>query len=99
MLTLAACSNATKANQPTQICVGEQDVRVPESYCEDRNGGGSHFYRWYYFSRGGSIPYMGNRAFGGSPYPSGGGTYSRAPSASVSRGGFGSSVGVGGAGG
>ena len=99
MLALTGCGDSLRVDRPTQICVGEQDRRVPDTYCEPANNGGGHFYRWYYYSRGGLLPQMGDPARGGGLYPVSGGVYSRAPSPAVTRGGFGSSSEGGGAGG
>jgi hypothetical protein len=93
MLALTGCSSdGVVADQPTRFCVGRDDVRVDEMFCNpetNRDG----FYHWYYLSRGGRIPYMGGYAHGGGYYSSGG-SYSSPPATASGtiRGGFGSSA-------
>src|SRR5258708_30431309 len=86
MLGLTACGNSLQVDRPTQICVGEQDRRVPDVYCDPSTSGGSPFYHWYYYSRGGMLPPMGDPARGGGFYPFIGRGHSRTPPPSVCRG-------------
>jgi hypothetical protein len=113
-LALTACGPSYQTWQssgPTRYCVDGQGVRVPDNQCN--RGGGGGFNSWYYMSRGGYVPYVGDRYDGhGSFRPAPGynpNSYSSAPSSyatarsavssSVTRGGFGSSArGFGGGG-
>lgn len=87
---------------PTRYCVDRNNVRVPDNQC---GGSGSGFTNWYYVSRGGYVPYVGEPYDGrGSYRPAAGARYASAPSSyseaqtvvsrsgGTVRGGFGSSV-------
>ena len=99
MLALAGCNDGVTVNQSTQYCVGQENVRVDDSFCTPANNRGG-FYRWYYVSGGGRVPYVGGHAGGGRYVPSSGSSYSSAPASASGtvRGGFGASAGEGGAG-
>jgi hypothetical protein len=79
---------------PRQICVGDADIRVDDSYCR----GSDYRYHWYYYPSGGGggVAGVGSRAFGGSAVRSAGTTFYAAPAEGVARGGFGSIGGHGG---
>lgn len=95
------------ADQDTRVCVDQNGNRVQDDDCErrasHRSGIGAGFL-WYYVGRGSRVPYYGDSVrdpqlgLKGSYFPTKGTNYAKAPatanmarSASVSRGGFGSS--------
>lgn len=96
--SLAVCGLASCASDPTgptgdydELCVNEQDERVPDDYCEDgaNHHGGSHFVY---------VPY--NHGVANKAYPVGskvtGATSIKPASGSFVRGGFGGVRGGGG---
>lgn len=90
------------AQRDTAICVDHQGNRVPDSDCQQTAyAGGGHVspFLWYYLGRSSTIPYYGERAYGGSWTRTSGATYFHAPvdtavtrSAAVSRGGLGATA-------
>jgi hypothetical protein len=111
LIALPACSSNNGwnedvvADQDTAICVDREGERVDDDLCDDDRGGGfSNAFLWYYIGRSSAIPYYGDsihhsRYRGrGSYQPTWGVKYGRAPtstrmtrSQAVSRGGLGSS--------
>lgn len=111
LVALPACSSNNGwdedvvADRETAICVNQAGERVDDDQCDnDRGGGVSNAFLWYYLGRASAIPYYGDsirhsRYRGrGSYQPQSGVSYGRAPvttnvtrSQAVSRGGLGSS--------
>ena len=111
LVALPACSSNNGwddnvvADRDTAICVNQAGERVDDDQCDDNRGGGmSNAFLWYYLGRSAAIPYYGDsihhsRYRGrGSYQPRSGVSYGRAPvttnvtrSQAVSRGGLGSS--------
>jgi hypothetical protein len=95
-LMLYGCGNNPDwtAQNDTAICRDRAGNRVPDSNCDARSTGAHPgFYGWYYLSRGGYIPAMGETVSGGRTSAVAGHSYAHAPSsASISRGGFGASA-------
>jgi hypothetical protein len=99
-LLTGACSRFNEddgwtAAEDTAVCTDQNGNRVRDEQCDQARtayGGGYYPYRWYYLSRGYSIPPYGERVMGGS-YDSGGRSYARSHESAgrISRGGFGSS--------
>lgn len=93
------------ADRDTAVCVDENGYRVDDDSCDRTSR--SHFsggHMWYYVNRGSRVPYRGDLVrdprlgIKGSFFPANNVQYVRAPaatnmarSASVARGGFGSS--------
>jgi hypothetical protein len=85
------------ADRDTAICTDRSGRRVSDDQCSQHNRHGGGGFGWYYLARNATLPFLGERARGGS-YQPGAGRYVRAPVASavtrtgaVSRGGFGGS--------
>ncbi len=111
LVALPACSSNdgwnedVVADRDTAVCVNRTGERVDDDQCDDDRGGGfSNAFLWYYIGRNSAIPYYGDsihhsRYQGrGSYQPQFGVSYGRAPasthvtrSQAVSRGGLGSS--------
>lgn len=97
-LSLGGCqasSDTLTAERNTAVCTDISGRRTLDSKCEHRGGGGA----WYFVSRGGSIPYMGENVSGGSYNRSTTQPFYRASKITqitrptgVSRGGFGGSA-------
>lgn len=96
----ASADDGWTADTDTAICTDAQGKRLPDDRCrQHRVGGGGGMAHWYFLRRGGIIPFVGERARGGSFRATGGIRYQTAPvstamtrSAAISRGGFGSSA-------
>lgn len=85
-LLALGCGNSSGPAAGTRSCVDANGRPVPDSLCDNRNPGSSHFYHWYHTSHGtaSGAPYSPAsqvRSLRGSSRPSG-----------ISRGGFGSSA-------
>ena len=107
-LMAAACSNNEgdwTAQRDTAVCTDKAGNRVADSNCQQQrahsgsSGAVAGAFAWYYLSRNSRVPYMGERAIGGSFAGVPGRAYAHAPastavtrSAAISRGGFGSSA-------
>jgi hypothetical protein len=91
------------ADRDTAVCVNQEGERVDDDYCDDDRGGGvSNAFLWYYIGRNSAVPYYGDSIrhsrYKGSYKPAPGVSYGKAPastrmtrSTAVSRGGLGSS--------
>lgn len=95
------------ADQDTRVCVDQNGNRVADDDCDrgaSHTSGVGTGLLWYYIGRGSRVPYYGDSVrdpqlgLKGSYFPTKGANYAKAPatanmarSASVSRGGFGSS--------
>ncbi|WP_312489900.1 hypothetical protein [Sphingomonas sp.] len=86
------------ADTDTAICTDAQGKRLPDDRCRQHRVGGGGGAFWYFLGRGRTIPFIGERAQGGSFRAAGGTAYRSAPtgtaitrSAAISRDGFGSS--------
>lgn len=111
LTALSGCSSGNDWNEDivasddTAICVDQNGNRIDDDACDDdRVRGVGFFGSRYYINRGSRIPYLGDSirdtryAFRGSPSPTAGVNYAKAPStsritrsAAIARGGFGSS--------
>ena len=111
LVALPACSSNNGwddnvvADRDTAICVNQAGERVDDDQCDNNRGGGmSNAFLWYYLGRSAAIPYYGDsihhsRYRGRGSYQARSGvSYGRAPvstnvtrSQAVSRGGLGSS--------
>jgi hypothetical protein len=92
LAAVAMVAGSSCRNSEPRDCVDQNRRIVDNSFCQDTPAGGvagSRFYYWYGGSSGG---HMGDTVFGGSASPS-------VSSGAVSRGGFGSSLAGGAAGG
>lgn len=101
---LAGCrrNDDWTAQRDTAVCVDRQSNRVPDADCPRTaysGGAGGSPFLWYYLGRNSTIPYYGERAYGGGFTRTAGATYFHAPvdtgftrSAVISRGGFGESA-------
>lgn len=97
-VTLGGCGQSGIARQDIAVCRDARGYRTDDSACT-RRASGAHGGGWHYYSRGDRVPQQGERVTGGYDAPRAGVSYGRASSATVSRGGFGSSArGFGGAG-
>jgi hypothetical protein len=102
---LTACGpnpNSMMTDRDTAICTDRQGRRVSDDKCQRRGVGGGG-YAWYFMGRNSTMPWVGERATGGSYRGAQGVSYFRAsPSTSVtravgiSRGGFSSGYSSGG---
>lgn len=102
VLLAGACSaSGDVARLDVAVCRNAAGARIDDAYCargtSGRTGGGAA--GWYYIARGARVPAMGEALSGGYTTPRAGASYSRASSATVSRGGFGMSAHSGGGGG
>lgn len=94
---LAGCSNGKPDQSGThnaQICADVNGNRVEDSKCEKRAGGRvAGFHSWYYLTRGGSVPAIGEKISGGSFSPTKGLQYAKSGGVegASERGGFGKS--------
>lgn len=95
------------ADRDTRVCVDENGYRIDDNRCGQRSSGsnlGSTALLWYYVNRGNRVPFYGDRVndpqlgLKGSFFPTKGAQYADAPvksnlvrTASMARGGFGSS--------
>lgn len=83
------------AEEDTKVCTDDQGNRVTDDKCKETrvhnsgSGAAMGFFAWYYLSRGGRVPAIGNRVAGGAFQPMAGRSYR---AASVARGGFGGRV-------
>lgn len=90
---LTGCAGNSKAKtENAQICADSNGIRAEDENCDNRrNPRVAGFYAWYYISRGGKVPAMGDKISGGSFSPKAGQKYVK--SGSAERGGFGSTTG------
>lgn len=93
---VGGCSTnkAHQADENAQICANSDGVRVEDEHCDKRKTPRvAGFYSWYYITRGGSVPAMGQNISGGSFTPSAGVKYAKsgATAPGAERGGFGRS--------
>lgn len=78
--------------EDTKVCTDDKGNRVDDEKCKQTrvhnsgSGAAVGFFAWYYLSRGGRVPAIGNRVSGGAFQPTTGRSYR---SSSVARGGFG----------
>ncbi|MGR6330713.1 hypothetical protein ACU5AX_16755 [Sphingomonas sp. XXL09] len=104
-LLAGGCDRQPKDNgwttaQDTAICTDAQGNRVADARCRRTayaHGGAGNAFAWYFLGRNARLPYLGERASGGSFARSPSARYAFAPassavtrSAAISRGGFGS---------
>ncbi len=86
---LASCDEGG-ATGDWQVCVDNQDHRLPDATC--RQDGARYpagYGRWAYMYHRTSVPAVGEFVDATTPRPAGGVSYSAAPEGGVSRGGFG----------
>jgi hypothetical protein len=97
-LLVAGCgSGGDRADTDVAVCRDARGMRTLDSNCggAGRSGAGAG---WHYYGSGERVPAVGEAVAGGSSSPRAGVSYARASSATVTRGGFGSSAHSGGGG-